>query len=90
MACLLAYLLRRINPKHQDQSTVNPTPRSCQGRHTPSQIVQVPDRDNLTQRVIGPAVRVHTLQSPGLLESAYEHGRCHEFDQHALPRANSM
>jgi GxxExxY protein len=52
--------------------------------------VQVPDRDDLTQHIIGLAMRVHTRLGPGLLESAYEHCLCHEFDQHALPYARQV
>src|ERR1700760_3751442 len=41
--------------------------------------------DRLTHRIIGLAMRVHSNLGPGLLESAYEHCLCHEFDKAALP-----
>jgi len=47
--------------------------------------MNLPDGDDLTQRIIGLAMRVHSRLGPGLLESAYERCLCHEFDQHALP-----
>ena len=50
----------------------------------------MPDRDNLTQHIIGLTMRVHTRLGPGLLESAYEHCLCHVFDQHALPYARQV
>ena len=43
------------------------------------------DLNALTHRIIGLAMRVHTRLGPGLLESAYEHCLCHEFNQHNLP-----
>lgn len=43
------------------------------------------DTNNLTQQIIGLAMRVHTRLGPGLLESAYERCLCHELDQNALP-----
>ncbi len=36
---------------------------------------------SLTQRIIGLAMRVHTLLGPGLLESVYERCLCCEFDR---------
>jgi GxxExxY protein len=42
------------------------------------------DSDELTHRIIGLAMRVHTRLGPGLLESAYEHCLCHEFDQNSV------
>lgn len=35
--------------------------------------------EELTERVIGPAIEVHRGLGPGLLESAYEECLCHEF-----------
>ena len=35
-------------------------------------------------------MRVHTRLGPGLLESAYEHCLCHEFDQNALAYARQV
>ena len=43
--------------------------------------------ESLTHRIIGLAMRVHTRLGPGLLESAYEHCLCHEFDHHAIAYA---
>ncbi len=40
---------------------------------------------DLTHRIIGLAMRVHTRLGPGLLESAYEHCLCYELDRNALP-----
>jgi GxxExxY protein len=45
---------------------------------------------DLSHRIIGLAMRVHTRLGPGLLESAYEHCLCHEFDQHKLPYARQV
>ena len=42
------------------------------------------ESDELTHRIIGLAMRVHTRLGPGLLESAYEHCLCHEFDQNSV------
>ena len=42
------------------------------------------DSDELTHRIIGLAMRVHTRLGPGLHESAYEHCLCHEFDQNSV------
>ena len=52
--------------------------------------MQVPDRDDLTQRIIGLAMCVHTKLGPGLLESAYECCLCHELNQHALSYARQV
>ena len=45
------------------------------------------DTNSLTHRIIGLAMRVHTRLGPGLLEKAYEHCLCHEFDRNALSYA---
>jgi GxxExxY protein len=42
------------------------------------------ESDELTHRIVGLAMRVHTRLGPGLLESAYEHCLCHEFDQNSV------
>jgi GxxExxY protein len=47
-------------------------------------------RDELTQQIIGLAMRVHTRLGPGLLETAYERCLCHEFDQNAVPYARQV
>ena len=47
-------------------------------------------RDELTQQIIGLAMRVHTRLGPGLLETAYERCLCHEFDQHAVSYARQV
>ena len=52
--------------------------------------MNVPDTDSLTHRIIGLAMRVHTRLGPGLLESAYEHCLCREFDQNALTYARQV
>jgi GxxExxY protein len=44
----------------------------------------MPENYDLTQRIIGLAMRVHTRLGPGLLENAYERCLRHEFDQNAL------
>ncbi|HVZ92915.1 MAG TPA: GxxExxY protein [Phycisphaerales bacterium] len=41
-------------------------------------LMDIADRDPLTQRVIGAAIEVHRHLGPGLLESAYEECLCHE------------
>jgi len=46
--------------------------------------------DPLTHRIIGPAMRVHSRLGPGLLESAYEHRLCHEFDENGLTYARQI
>jgi GxxExxY protein len=46
--------------------------------------MNIPEYDDLTHRIIGLAMRVHTRLGPGLLESAYERCLCHEFDQNML------
>ena len=45
---------------------------------------------DLTHRIIGLAMRVHTRLGPGLLESAYEHCLCHEFNRNGLPYARQV
>ena len=34
--------------------------------------------DGLTEQIIGAAIEVHRILGPGLLESVYEEGLCHE------------
>jgi GxxExxY protein len=46
--------------------------------------MNMPGNHDLTHRIIGLAMRVHTRLGPGLLESAYERCLCHEFDKSAL------
>jgi len=46
--------------------------------------MSIPDGDSLTHRIIGLAMRVRTRLGPGLLEGAYEHCLCHEFDLHGF------
>ena len=48
------------------------------------------DANNLTRQIIGLAMRVHTRLGPGLLESAYEHCLCHEFERNALAYARQV
>ncbi len=45
---------------------------------------------DLTNQIIGLAMRVHTRLGPGLLENAYERCLCHEFDCHAVPYARQV
>jgi GxxExxY protein len=52
--------------------------------------MRTPDTDDLTHRIIGLAMHVHTRLVPGLLESAYERCLCHEFDQNALVYARQV
>jgi GxxExxY protein len=52
--------------------------------------MSTPDTDDLTHRIIGLAMHVHTRLVPGLLESAYERCVCHEFDQNALVYARQV
>ena len=40
--------------------------------------------ERLTQQIIGAAIEVHRHLGPGLLESAYEQCRCHEFQLRGL------
>ena len=44
-----------------------------------------PERDPLTDRVIGLAIEVHRGLGPGLLESAYEECLCLELSQNEIP-----
>src|SRR6185437_16406623 len=46
--------------------------------------MSTPDSDKLAHSIIGLAMRVHTRLGPGLLENAYEHCLCHEFDRNGL------
>lgn len=41
--------------------------------------------DELSQMVIGAAMRVHSKLGPGLLESAYEICLCHELSREGIP-----
>ena len=41
--------------------------------------------DDLTQRIIGAAMEVHSTLGPGLLESIYEEALCHEFELQNIP-----
>jgi len=43
------------------------------------------ETDALTKQIIGLAMHVHTRLGPGLLESAYKHCLCREFDTNAIP-----
>ncbi len=43
-----------------------------------------PERDPLTDRVIGLAIEVHRGLGPGLLESAYEECLCYELSQNEI------
>ncbi len=52
--------------------------------------MNIPDGDSLTRRIIGLAMRLHTRLGPGLLENAYEHCLCHEFDQNLLTYARQV
>ena len=45
----------------------------------------LPERDSLTERIIGAAIEVHRRLGPGLLESAYEECLCHELSVAHLP-----
>jgi GxxExxY protein len=45
---------------------------------------------DLTNQIIGLAMRVHTRLGPGLLENAYERCLCHEFESHAVPYARQV
>jgi len=52
--------------------------------------MNAPDGSSLTRRIIGLAMRVHTRPGPGLLESAYEHCLCHEFERNGLAYARQV
>lgn len=45
---------------------------------------------NLTQQIIGLAMRVHSALGPGLLESAYERCLYHEFEQNGVAYARQV
>lgn len=45
---------------------------------------------DLTNQIIGLAMRVHTRLGPGLLENAYERCLCHEFESHVVPYARQV
>ena len=45
---------------------------------------ETPERDQLTERVIGAAIDAHRALGPGLLESAYEECLCYELGQVGL------
>jgi GxxExxY protein len=44
-----------------------------------------PDHGDLTYRIIGLAMRVHSHLGPGLLEAAYHRCLCHELSRAAIP-----
>ncbi len=44
----------------------------------------MPDRDPLTEKIIGAAIEVHRTLGPGLLESAYEECLCRELETSGL------
>ena len=52
--------------------------------------MNIPDANSLTHRIVGLAMRVHTRLGPGLLESAYAHSLCREFDQNMLAYARQV
>jgi len=52
--------------------------------------MSISDTNDLTRQIIGLAMRVHTRLGPGLLESAYEHCLCHEFERNALAYARQV
>ncbi len=45
---------------------------------------------DLTSRIIGLAMRVHSRLGPGLLESAYERCLCFEFERNQIPFARQV
>ena len=45
----------------------------------------MPDRDPLTEKIIGAAIEVHRTLGPGLLESAYEECLCKELENADIP-----
>ncbi|MDP2241143.1 MAG: GxxExxY protein [Burkholderiales bacterium] len=42
-------------------------------------------RDDLTEKIIGAAMEVHSNLGPGLLESTYEEAMCREFEIQNIP-----
>jgi GxxExxY protein len=46
--------------------------------------------DDLTARIIGAAIEVHSVLGPGLLESIYEEALCHEFHLQNIPYAQQV
>ena len=44
----------------------------------------MPDRDPLTEKIIGAAIEVHRTLGPGLLESTYEECLCRELESSGL------
>ena len=46
--------------------------------------------DDLTARIIGAAMEVHSILGPGLLESIYEEALCHEFQLRNIPYARQV
>jgi GxxExxY protein len=41
--------------------------------------------DDLTEKIIGAAMEVHSVLGPGLLESTYEQALCREFEIRRIP-----
>jgi len=52
--------------------------------------MDTPDRDLLTERVIGLGIAVHRALGPGLLESAYEECLCFELAQAGMAVARQV
>lgn len=46
---------------------------------------ELPPSGDLTYRIIGLAMRVHSRLGPGLLESVYHHCLCHELSRADIP-----
>ena len=46
--------------------------------------------DDLTARIIGAAMEVHSILGPGLLESIYEEALCHEFQLRNITYARQV